>query len=69
MSIAVLTSCALTFDNDGRIGFSVSPDRVRLQQVLAFLADLMSKFGYSDQGFSIVLTPTGIRTVLDLPHT
>jgi len=44
-----------------------SPDRVRLQQVLAFLADLMSKFGFSDKGFSVVISPTGVRSVLDLP--
>jgi hypothetical protein len=65
--IAVLSSCALEFEEGGRISFNVSPDRVRLQQVLAFLADLMSKFGYSSEGFSIAVGPEGVRAVLDLP--
>ena len=65
--IALLANCALTFDEGGRIRFDISPDRVRLQQVLAFLADILARFGYSDKGFSVAITPAGIRSILDLP--
>lgn len=65
--VAVFAKCSLIFEEGGKIRFDISPDRVKLQQVLAFLSDLIKKFGYSDQGFSVAITPTGIRTVLDLP--
>lgn len=65
--IAVLVDTSLTFDDSGRIHFDVSPDRVRLQAVLAFLSDLISGIGYSDSGFSVKLLPTGVESVLDLP--
>lgn len=65
--VALLANCALTFDEGGRIRFDISPDRVRLQQVLAFLADLLAKFGYSEKGFSVAITPAGVRSILDLP--
>lgn len=67
LPIAVLASTTLEFADDGKIHFNVSPDRIKLQQVLAFLADLLSTFDYGDKGFSVAVTPSGIRTVLDLP--
>jgi len=65
--IAILAACTLQYEEGGRITFDISPDRVKLQQVLAFLADLMSSFGYSDKGFSVAIGPEGVRAVLDLP--
>lgn len=67
LQIAELVNCTLRFDDGGHIGFDISADRVRLKQVLAFLSDLMSKFGYSGKGFSFSITDKGIRTTLDLP--
>ena len=65
--LAVLVNTHLTFDDSGRIHFDVSPDRVRLQAVLAFLSDLISSMGYSDSGFSVRPLPTGVEAILDLP--
>ncbi|HEX9960157.1 MAG TPA: hypothetical protein VGB00_04460, partial [Pyrinomonadaceae bacterium] len=65
--IALLANCSLIFEEGKGIRFDISPDRVRLQQILAFLAELLAKFGYSDKGFSVAITPTGIRSILDLP--
>ncbi|MBF8275533.1 MAG: hypothetical protein HW390_606 [Candidatus Brocadiaceae bacterium] len=65
--VAILKDCSLRYEDGGDIRFDVSPERVQLQQMFAFLTDLMAKFGYSDEGFSISVTPMGVCTKLDLP--
>jgi hypothetical protein len=65
--LAVIEDAAINFGEGGRLTVKISPDKVKLQSVLSFLADLLSSFGYSDRGFSVRLLPTGVQAVLDLP--
>jgi hypothetical protein len=67
MPIAQLVDCKLHFEEGVGIGFDITPDKVRLEQTLAFISDLLSSLSASDGGFSFGLTPTGIRTTLSLP--
>jgi hypothetical protein len=67
MLLVVFERTALRFDDAGHITFDLRPDRVRFPGPMAFLADLLSKFGYSDKGFSFQITPSGARLLLDLP--
>lgn len=66
MPIADLTECTLFFDNGGRIRFEITPSQVTLRPPLDFLSRILEPFTSGD-GFSIVVTPTGIRTILILP--
>src|SRR5439155_5812138 len=65
-SVVIIAQTALAFDDSGRITFHVTPDKVKLQGVLNFLADLLASCGYSDSGFSFKVLPTGVRAVLNL---
>jgi hypothetical protein len=67
MPIARLVDCKLHFEEGAGIGFDITPDKVRLQQALEFLSDLMSDLSSSDGGFSFALTAGGIRATLSLP--
>lgn len=65
--IATLESCGVKYEEGGRLEFDISPDRVKLQSVLTFLADLMASLGYQDSGFSFGVNEKGAITTLSLP--
>jgi hypothetical protein len=66
-TLVTITQTALRFDDSGRITFDVRPDNVRLPGPMAWLADLISRFNFADQGFSFKVDAQGVHVVLDLP--
>jgi hypothetical protein len=65
--IVTFVDTKIRFDDSGSLRFEMSPDKVKLQAALQFVSNLISKFGYKDSGFSIGITPSGVRSTLDLP--
>ncbi|HKG21749.1 MAG TPA: hypothetical protein VKC34_07600, partial [Blastocatellia bacterium] len=65
--IAVLERCGVKYQDGGRLEFDISPDRIKLQSVLSFLADLMNGLGYKDSGFTFAVSEKGAITTLNLP--
>lgn len=62
----------LRFDENNRIKFTLSPNKIRLHGVVQFISDLVSRLRYSDGGFSIRVIerdgmPIGVESLLDLP--
>ena len=64
--VVILEQCTLRFDQSGHFGFDVSPDKVKLQGILDFLAEIISDF-FSGDGFTTTVTGAGVQTLLDLP--
>lgn len=67
MAIADLTACTLRFDEAGAIHFDVTPAQVKLQPPLDFLSRLFEPFNNGNKGFSIAISPQGVRVLLMLP--
>jgi len=67
LPIATLERCGVAYKEGGRLEFDISPERVKLQSVLTFLADVMAGLGYQDSGFSFGVNEKGAITTLSLP--
>jgi hypothetical protein len=62
----------LTFDENGRLRFSLSPEKIEMSGILKFLSDLVASLSSPENGFYIRLitingTPVGVEATLDLP--
>jgi hypothetical protein len=67
-SMIVFQDTALTFDDAAGLKFRIEPSRIKLNGILTFVSDLLSKFGGKDSGLSFGLLPDGgIQCVLSLP--
>jgi hypothetical protein len=67
MALAQLVNTTLRFDENGRLHFDISPDRIRLQQILDFITRAMPSLGLADSGLNLKVTPTGATAALSLP--
>ena len=67
LSLAQLVDTTLRFDENGHLQFEITPDRIRLQQILDFVTKAMPTLGVADSGLSVQVTPTGANTTLNLP--
>jgi hypothetical protein len=65
--VAEIVKTALRFDENGKIKFDLAPGNIRLKQVLQFISDFLQQLSYSDSGFTIRVTPTGVESALSLP--
>jgi hypothetical protein len=65
LTIVTFVTTTLSFDAGGHLHFSISPERVRLDGALSFLANFLQ--GLGGKGFSINLLPAGVQCILDLP--
>lgn len=65
--LLTMTRTTLSFDEQGQVHFNVSPDRVVLAEALSFIEKIIASYSSPGSGFSIVPSPTGIETRLDLP--
>lgn len=66
LTIVTFVTTTLSFDAGGHLHFSISPDRVRLDGALSFLANFLQG-AFGGKGFSINLLPSGVQCILDLP--
>ena len=66
LTIVTFVTTTLSFDAGGHLHFSISPERVRLDGALSFLADFLQG-AFGGKGFSINLLPSGVQCILDLP--
>jgi len=51
LKLVTFRRSALTFDENGRLGFSLSPPNIELSGAIQFLADIVKAAGNSDQRF------------------
>jgi hypothetical protein len=65
--IITLNDTALIFNDKGQINFTVSPANVRLAAILQLLESAIAAYSPPGSGFSFLLSPSGIETVLALP--
>jgi hypothetical protein len=66
-AVAEIVNTALRFNQTGQVRFNVSPENIRLKQVLQFISDFLQRLTASDSGFSIRILPDGVESSLSLP--
>lgn len=67
MPIVIFESTELRFDESGKFKFNISPSNVKLPGILAFVSDYLSSFGGDESGFSLKITTSGVKAMLNLP--
>lgn len=65
--IVKFNKAELKFDDSGNFRFKLSPMDVELPGAMAFVSDFLKSFSNPDSGFSLGITPKGVRALLNLP--
>jgi hypothetical protein len=73
LALVTFERTRIAFDNASGLTIDLSPDRIRFDQAIQFLSDMIKSLGDPDSGFVLELErddsgrPIGVRAGLDLP--